>query len=558
MQRFSNFRLQREGAGTRDTSVEDLVSRLRFATRDGHVWLDHQRMFLFHAGAYSTLRREICDAVGLDHAKLIFSRVGHATGELDAQIALRVRKDTSDIDTFLAGPQLHTLEGVALVEPVSVEIDAENGRFDSEFIWRNSLEAHAHVTAFGIGSQPVCWCQTSHASGYTSYLMKRKIVFREVECVAKGDPHCRIVGRTLEQWENSSTFHAFDASKGGDATVEPLVAPGGQLVGQSTSFVAARELADRIAKLDTPVLLLGETGVGKERFAQAIHAASGRSDRPFHAVNCSALPETLLEAELFGVERGAYTGATSTRQGWFETCGDGTLLLDEIGSISPNAQSKLLRVIQEREFVRVGSTVPRETRARLIFATSENLQMAVSTGNFRKDLLYRINAFPIHIPPLRERREDILPLCRFFLKQIGSKIGRSVKGISPEAADALLGYDFPGNIRELQNMIERALILVPEGEIVQIHHLFSLEHYQEGASFIVSGKDGALRHGIVASLDKEMGPFSNVSGMTLREVEALLIRQALEDSQGNAVQAARKLGLSRSQFRTKISRLQIR
>ncbi len=290
------------------------------------------------------------------------------------------------------------------------------------------------------------------------------------------------------------------------------------IVGASAPMRDARSLAERVAPTDANVLLLGESGTGKEIFAQAIHAASHRADAPFVPVNCGALPETLLESELFGHEKGAFTGAIRTKPGRFEIAEGGTVFLDEIGELPQSIQVKLLRVLQDRTYVRVGGEDMRRADVRILAATNRHLEEMIQQGKFREDLYYRLNVFPIRLVPLRERREDIPPLVEHFLLLQE----RGLSDLTPDALEYMRGYDFPGNIRELQNLIERACILAgPEGKIERQH--FPLERAR------ATGDPGDL-----LSL-----------GMSLEQVENRMIREALERAQGNKTKAASLLGISR-------------
>ncbi len=289
------------------------------------------------------------------------------------------------------------------------------------------------------------------------------------------------------------------------------------IVGQSRVMRDALSLAERVARTDANVLLLGESGTGKEIFAQAIHAASKRAEAPFVPVNCGALPETLLESELFGHERGAFTGAIRTKPGRFEFAEGGTVFLDEIGEVPQSIQVKLLRVLQDRTYVRVGGEEMRRADVRVIAATNRNLEEMIQTGRFREDLYYRLNVFPIRLMPLRDRREDIPELVDTFLRQQE----RSLDDITPEALEHLKNYEFPGNIRELQNLIERACILAGEGKIER-------DHFPIGKSRLAADPAELL------SL-----------GLSLDQIEKRLIKEALERAQGNKTKAAALLGISR-------------
>jgi transcriptional regulator with GAF, ATPase, and Fis domain len=232
-----------------------------------------------------------------------------------------------------------------------------------------------------------------------------------------------------------------------------------EIVGTSGSLKAVLSRISKVAPSDSTVLITGETGTGKELIARAVHKRSQRSRRSFVSVNCAALAPTLVSSELFGHEKGAFTGATQRRLGRFEMADGGTIFLDEVGELLPDTQAALLRVLQEREFERVGGGQPVQVDVRVIAATNRDLNAAVANGTFRQDLLYRLNVFPIEMPPLRERKDDILTLVEYFVQRYANRAGRSIRSIDQKTLDLLQSYDWPGNIRELQNVIERSIIL---------------------------------------------------------------------------------------------------
>ena len=325
--------------------------------------------------------------------------------------------------------------------------------------------------------------------------------------------------------------------------IDELNARGGfhRVIGQSAAWRRSLTQATQVASTDTTVLLLGESGTGKEVMARFVHRASERAKGPFVALNCAALPEQLLEAELFGYERGAFTGATNSKPGQLEQAAGGTLFLDEVGEMHPAAQAKFLRVLQEREFQRLGGTRVLKTDARIIAATNRDLEAAISRGQFREDLYYRLNVFAITLPPLRERPDDILPLCEAFLKDLTRTLGRPPAGISPDARRALTDYHWPGNVRELRNMLERAAILADGGLVIAEHLTFR-------AAPAKSDRPAAVP---VAppGVAEEPPPSSD-----LKAVERQLIEHAMADARFNKSRAAQALGLTRAQLYVKLRR----
>src|SRR5229473_482114 len=275
-------------------------------------------------------------------------------------------------------------------------------------------------------------------------------------------------------------------------TAELEVAEGHRAIGASKPWREVLTQAAKVAPTETTVLLTGESGTGKEVVAHLIHRGSRRAEGPFVAVNCAALPEALLESELFGYEKGAFTGAVSAHAGRLEQAAGGTLFLDEVGEMSPAVQAKFLRVLEEREFQRLGGTRLLKADVRVIAATNRDLKAALTQGAFREDLYYRLRVFEIRLPPLRERRQDILPMAEAFLEEIGPAVGRPAAGISRDALDALLSYPWPGNVRELRNVLERASILC-DGGLITLEHLPVGVGRGQPAAFGSLARAGALR-----------------------------------------------------------------
>jgi len=547
---------------------DEVRAQVHFCPRTGQIWLHEHRMLLVHAEAQGLLRKELIDSLGMERARGLLTRMGYASGLRDAELARRRSQDCSDAEAFMTGPQLHTLEGIVQVTPVRLELDRVSGRFHGEFLWENSWEGQWHRHHYGQHSEPVCWTQIGYACGYASAFMGRPILFKEVECTGMGHASCRIVGKPAEEWDDAAEQSRYFTP---DSIADQLIELQTQVVqlrstigakeslpadmiGVSPGFRRAFDLLRQGAKSQITVLLLGETGVGKELFARALHALGARADKPFVAVNCAAMPAELVEAELFGVERGAYTGAQSARAGRFERADGGSLFLDEIGELPLPAQSKLLRALQEGEIERVGDHRARRVDVRVIAATNADLHRLVKEGRFRSDLYYRLNPFEIEIPPLRERKEDVSFLAKRFLEKYGAVHGKKLRGFTDKAKRALLTYHWPGNIRELQNMVERGVILAPSGSRIEVEHLFSCQSAPPQPRELGLGIDGKL-DATAWDTGKELceAVFNGVR--TLEQVEAMLIEAAVDKARGNLSAASRMLGLTRPQLAYRLKRL---
>jgi DNA-binding NtrC family response regulator len=316
-----------------------------------------------------------------------------------------------------------------------------------------------------------------------------------------------------------------------------------EILGQSAGIQKVREQIARVAATDVAVLITGETGTGKEMVARAIHRSSSRSGKPFIAINCAGLAESLLESELFGHERGAFTGADRSREGLFEAAHQGTLFLDEIGELSAPAQAKLLRVLTEGEVLRVGSTRPRKVDVRVLAATHRDLEARVRENLFREDLFYRLAVFPINILPLRERRDDIPELADLFLARAASELKLPQRKLTPTAAATLKNYNFPGNVRELRNLVERACILANTEEIGE--EVFGSLNSSKG----IGGPacDWARSLPDIVDLRELLG-----------QIEKILIERALAATHGAQAEAARRLGLSRSDLSYKLGKYELK
>jgi transcriptional regulator with PAS, ATPase and Fis domain len=302
------------------------------------------------------------------------------------------------------------------------------------------------------------------------------------------------------------------------------------------------EIADKVARADATVLLLGESGTGKELIARYIHYNSQRKIGVFIPVNCGALTETLLESELFGHEKGSFTGAMSSKRGLIEIASGGTFFFDEIGDVSPVVQGKLLRVLQEREFMRVGGTKPITTDIRLIAATNKDLEKCLKEGTFREDLYYRLNVVAIRLPALRERKDDIRPLAQFFLRRYSKKMGKNIFEIPQDVLGVLTGYDWPGNVRELENVIERAVVLATEGTMIQLSHLPD--------KLLEAHIDGGTR---LRGLSYREAKQRAVDSFNIEFLERLL-----QMNRGNITQAAKQAKMDGANFRRLMRKCGIR
>ena len=453
-----------------------------------------QRALLIDAVAMGLLRKYLIENFGSTAARTVLTQFGFAHGYRMAEAMKSEFKWDTEEDWRRAGARIHTLEGLFRVEPGSDGPLSKGG-----VMLIASYEAEQHLLHSGRSDVAVCWTISGLTSGYISRSSGKEIYVLEDRCMGKGDAACHLMGRTREEWgdERAEELRFFDAKRLEECldvslqrvtetlksaerklrehrralvrvapdVVEPL-----GIVAQSSAMRQVVDLARRVAKVDSTVLITGESGSGKERIARLVHDESTRAAGPFIAVNCGAITETLLESELFGHARGAFTGATQDRPGLFEAANGGTLLLDEVGEVSPGMQVKLLRTLQEREVRRVGENKSRRVDVRVLAATNRDLAHGVAGGSFRQDLYYRLKVVELHVPPLRERRDDILPLGRVLLTDAAARMKRKIAGLAPSAADQLLRYEWPGNVRELENAMERAVALA-RGNRVELEDL---------------------------------------------------------------------------------------
>lgn len=559
--------------------LEALTDRLHFNLAEGLIWLDNRRVLLLDAQWLADLRRELVQAFGAEYARGLFTRLGYAAGCRDAEMALRLHGGGGGIrDVIFAGVQFHALQGTVGVAPLSYDVDVEQGRCHLEFEWRNSVEDQIHTEQGAPRGDSACWMEVGYSSGFLTTCMGKAIVVREVACTAAGATVCRCEARPAEDWDDAGRDLGYlrpslppalpvaaEATRrvpGTAARGAPVGdTPARVVIGRSASFNAVLQRILRVAGTNATVLLLGESGVGKSAFAREIHLHSRRAGNPMLEVNCGAIPEALIEAELFGVERGAYTGAQASRAGRFELAQGGTLFLDEIGSLSLTAQSKLLRVLQSQEFERLGSSQTRRADVRIIAATNDDLEQAVRAGRFRLDLFFRLNVVPIHIPPLRERRDDVPVLLEHFVRHFCKLHFKTVPGFTARALRALLNHAWPGNIRELENVVERGVILTDEGAPLDLPQLFTVDITFAQQGLLSLRGDGGLGDAKPAAQGRPAAATDWARQLLERHegglvaLENALVEAALEDAGGNVAKAARRLQITRAQMDYRVQKM---
>jgi len=552
--------------------LSQVTPHIVFSSDEGKVWLNEQRVMLFSQAALGKFRKEVYDTIGQDRCKAFFLRLGYQLGILDGELARSSGAEMPIKDRFNLGPELHALRGMVLPELQRLVVSEKGGEFICEVVWFNSYEVEICANEMGPMDEPGCWNLTGYASGYSSALLQREIFFQELECHSCGGDRCFAVGKPAAEWDNHEQLKRYyepdplleELSKL-QTTVEALkesLNEGDKLpniVGSSKPFKHALEMVTKASDSKVSVLLLGETGVGKEVLARAVHITSDRADKPFIAVNCAAIPPDLIESELFGVEKGAYTGANQSRMGRFERADKGTIMLDEVIELTPRAQATLLRVLQESEFERVGDNKVRKIDVRVVAATNEDLSVAVQQGRFRADLYYRLSAYPINIPPLRERKEDIPLFVVHFLEKYRALYNKNVLGISDRGMEMLSNYEWPGNIRELENVVARAVILADINGVISMESMFPESALRPSEAKVLdpSGRlqnqifpEGIDADGLVESLLS--------SGFDLVKFEETMLTSALQKTQGNISKAARLVGLSRPAFAYRLKKMTVK
>ena len=522
-----------------DLRLEELVN-----FSEGTLALHGREVVLHSLHAFAQFRKDLTDATGISNARNILTRFGYFQGQADASVLMNDFKWDSKEELIRAGCKLHSLEGIARDIVHSLEYDESSGKFNMELSWFDSKEAQEHLYASGKSQHPVCWILAGYFSGFVTLSLGTDVYFIEQSCKAQGKNVCQAVGKDAASWGDEikpylGYFKLHDIKlkieklsqqlkeksvllKKYEKEIEALgtaVKPSFIEI-HSKAYRHVLLIANKVAPFDSTVLITGETGSGKEVLAKYIHKLSARAKEQFVAVNCGALPESLLESELFGHKAGAFTGATKDRTGLFESADKGTVFLDEIGDISPGMQLKILRVLQEREIMRVGESTTRKVDIRVIAATNKDLHELIRQGKFREDLFYRLSVMELTVPPLRDRKEDIVPLVRFFVDRVSKKLHMPQLHIDASCIDYLQDYDWPGNVRELENLIERAAILSPDGAILP-HHF-----------------PAAITNAVRGNFQAAVG-----GNKSLQEVERAYIDRVLQLTDGNRAKAAKILGI---------------
>jgi DNA-binding NtrC family response regulator len=509
-----------------------------FDPQGGVMSFAGERVVLMDAVAMGLLRSQLVRSFGLAGARAVLTRFGYGHGWRMAEAMREAIEWDDEREWRVAGGRLHRLHGMVTFEPVTASTTTPPPF--AEALWRDSYEAEQHLLHLGRSEECACWMLTGFASGYLSKANGRTIYCLEESCRARGDAVCRMVGRYKEDWPEEQqalfTFYESDCLDEGlqklqgalrrvdrrlaqrRTQVQQEEASG--LVARSEGMRAVLAQVRRVAAVDTTVLLLGESGSGKERLAKLLHEQSARQAGPFVALNCAAVPEALLESELFGHARGAFTGAVGDRAGLFEAAKGGTLLLDEVGELPLPMQAKLLRVLQEREVRRLGENRTRPVDARVVAATHRELASEVKAGRFREDLYFRLKVIELRVPPLRSRREDIAPLARLALDAATSRARLPHRELSQESLRVLLAYPWPGNVRELFNAMERAAVLA--------------------VSRRVEPSD------LPEELQRPPAGTAPVAGQTLEALERAAILATLEAERGNRARTALRLGIGQA------------
>lgn len=529
--------------------AEDLRSRemLGQEAATGFPLLGSLRIMALGLSGLGRLNQDLIECLGWDKMRVLLKRFGYDSGLGHASVIADLYTFDDTREWFQAGSVMRRLAGLAAEELTIEEFAPDCSRVKFRGTWKDSFESVIWQSLTGTTAEPICCILEGIASGYASAVLGTEVLVREISCEAQGNAHCIFEGRSIAQWglspeafreelrvanireelnklrtelERANRHIVSQKQVIWDLRQHVHVKTDQEIIFRSRSMKEVLMLAEKVAPTGASVLIQGESGTGKEVLAKVIHENSGRKEAPFQAINCAALPANLLESELFGHVKGAFTGAEADKTGLFAAAGKGTIFLDEIASLPLELQAKLLRVIQEKQVRPVGGNRFQRVHARIVSATNQDIKEMTANGQFREDLFFRLAVFPIVLPPLRNRREDILPLARYFL----TRAYPEHEGFSPEAVHKLESYDWPGNIRELENWIEYAVILAGEGERIRPEHFPAQQAREAGGPLALAGEDLP----------------------TCRELERRYIDHVLAQTGGNKTRAAEILGISMS------------
>lgn len=530
----------------------NIAELIQFAP--GFVGIQGRRLLIHDLSSLGQFRKDLIETVGNEMARRILTRKGLFWGQADSAGMQRLFNWEKKEELIRAVAELMKIIGMAYADVTKVVLNPSENTIDMEIQCADSVEVEQFRNEFGVSSHSICWVMAGYLSGYVSYCLGKSVYFSEIQCQGAEASSCILRGKDIDSWGNDIDndlpyFQAADIQKKVEQLSTRIRQQQRELAIKQKQLKAAQkhsnllgietrskaysnvlDLAVRVALFDTTILITGETGSGKEVLARHIHDISNRRQYPFLAVNCSALPESLLENELFGHKAGAFTGARSSEVGLFEAAQQGTIFLDEIGDISLSLQAKLLRVLQSKEVRPVGDTHSQQLDVRVISATNRDLDMLVKEGKFRKDLLYRLRVLQITVPPLRERPEDILPLARCFLERFSNKLKINSLRLAPETVDLLISYQWPGNVRELENALEHAAILCSNGNIT------------------LETLPGTITGRVI-----NIAPSNEQR--SLQQIETDCIRSALNTTNGNRTEAARILKISESTLYRRLRKL---
>jgi DNA-binding NtrC family response regulator/predicted hydrocarbon binding protein len=524
--------------------------------KTGFPILGHYRIMAVGISGLGRLIKDLNQSLGADKMDVLLTRFGYDGGLAQAAVISDLYRFDSPEELLKAGGVIRRMAGLAHETITEIDFNPDKKQLRFKGIWKESFEPDIFRSLSPSSDKPVCSILTGLVSGYASAVMGTEVLVKEISCKAQGFDHCTFEGRTLGEWglslddamekfkitdiktdmerlksnlEQASRFIADQENEINALRQQIRPGPDDTMIFRSNAMATTMTLAQKVAPTAATVLIQGESGTGKEVLAKFIHDHSGRKKEPFLPINCAALPPNLLESELFGHTKGAFTGADRAKKGLFVQAGQGTIFLDEIGELPLSLQPKLLRAIQEKKVRPLGGSTLEPVKARILTATNQEIRAMVAKGTFREDLYFRISVFPITLPPLRNRREDILLLARHFL----SRLSPGHPGFSPQAIQQLERFSWPGNIRELENVIEYGVILAGDKQRILPEH-FPNQEKQTGPPPITM-----FGHSLP----------------TCRELEQQYIRHVLNQTNGNKTEASRILGLSISTLWRRLNRI---